>query len=235
MPPEDAVQGYESVRDVPCQMTDYIINFPLYNNVSSLHIGVSRTAQFETPASYRDVPPVVFYGSSITQGGCASRPGNCYQNFLSRWLNLDYINLGFSGNGKAEDTIVQYMNALPMSVFVSDYDHNAPTPEYLQNTHYKMYETIRKAHPTLPYIMISKPDFNPHDPRTDDIERRRIVMESYCRAVANGDNHVYFIDGAALFSGFERDACTVDGVHPNDLGFYRMAQGIYPVLKDILG
>ena len=80
---------------------------------------------------YRIKKPVVYYGSSITQGGCASKPGSSYESILSRRFDCDYINLGFSGTAKGEDEIVDYIKGLEMSVFVMDYDHNAPTTEHL--------------------------------------------------------------------------------------------------------
>lgn len=231
VPPVLAEHGYASVCRVAPEMQDYILNFPLYNGVEKLYIGVHRDAKFETPATYTNSLPVVFYGSSITQGGCASRPGNCYQNYLSRMLDMDYVNLGFSGCGKAEDAMVAYLKDLPMSVFVSDYDYNAPNPDYLRETHHKMYRAIREANPVLPYIMVSKPN---HYGVATDIARRQVIMESYLQAKATGDENVYFIDGASFFAGEEFDAHMVDGCHPNDLGFYKMAKGMYPLLHKLL-
>ena len=212
------------------ELADYILNFPLYNGVRELYIGIKNDSALEVGNKYKNNLPVVFYGSSITQGGCASRPGNCYQNFISRALDIDYINLGFSGNGKAEDTMAEYLKSLKMSIFVSDYDHNAPNAEHLKNTHYKLYEKIRAVNPNLPYVIISKPDYH----HKCDWERRATVFETFKKAIALGDENVYFIDGASLFGGDESDACTVDGTHPNDLGFYRMAEGITPIIKHIL-
>lgn len=232
MPSPSSHKGYESLKELYSnKITDYIINFPLYNCVDKLYIGISKNAEFETPAKYKFDLPVVFYGSSITQGGCAARPGNCYQNFLSRALDIDYVNLGFSGNGKAEDTMIDYLKNLNMSVFVSDYDHNAPTCEHLQNTHFKLYKEIREKNPDLPYIMLSKPDY--HVGNAVDDERRNIVMESFIKAKHSGDKNVYFVDGASLFQADEWFACTVDGCHPTDLGFYRFAQALIPTFKTI--
>ncbi len=212
------------------EMYDYVLNFPLYNPVKELHIGVKEGSKIEKGNTYSNSLPVVFYGSSITQGGCASRPGNCYQGFISRALDMDYVNLGFSGNCKAEDEMIEYLKSLKMSVFVCDYDHNAPTAKHLESTHYKLYETIRKEHPDLPYVMISRPDYK----ELWDRKRKEIILETFNRAVESGDKNVYFIDGSTLFDGDEKDACTVDGCHPNDLGFYRIAQGIIPTLKKIM-
>ena len=229
MPPFDFDNGYQGILKFPDRKKRYItINFPLYNEVTDLYIGLKEGSEIGTGAKYRNEKPVVFYGSSITQGGCASRPGNCYQNMIARRLNIDYINLGFSGSGRAEDIIVDYMAELDMSVFVSDYDHNAPSPEYLRETHYKMYEKIRAKNPDIPYVMITRPDF--HKPKQRDIEdsvaRRKVVLDSFHKAVDNGDKNVYFIDGESFFAGELEDCCTVDGCHPNDLGFSKMADVI---------
>ena len=231
VPPFNADKGYESIRDFGGEMTEYIINFPLYNKVDKLYIGVSRDAEFETPSEYRNSLPVIYYGSSITQGGCASRPGNCYQNFISRMFDIDYVNLGFSGSGRGEDEIIEYLASLPMSVFVSDYDHNTPTIEHLSTSHYKLYRAVRERHPDIPYVMLSAPDYKVGNADFDT--KRGIIMNTFIRAKQEGDKNVYFIDGASLFADDEWLACTVDGIHPNDLGFYRFAKAMYPVMKTI--
>ena len=160
-----------------------------------------------------------------------SRPGNAYPSFISRRFHRDFINLGFSGSGKAEQAIVEYMATLDMSVFVSDYDHNAPDAAYLEKTHYYLYETIRNKHLNVPYIMVSKPDTLW---RKDYVERREVIRRSYEKAMSNGDKNVYFIDGETLFSGECVDACTVDNSHPNDLGHMRMGKRIGDVIEGIL-
>ncbi len=225
----DCEKGFDAICNVSGEMQDYILNFPLYQSVDRVFIGVKEGSLFETPAIYSNKLPVVFYGSSITQGGCASRSGNSYQNMLSRALDMDYINLGFAGSGKGEIAIAEYMAKLPMSVFVSDYDHNAPTEKHLEETHERLYKIIRKKNPDIPYVMISRPNYT-----ENDWKRRSIVFETFSKAKAAGDENVYFIDGAGLFCGEYADSCTVDGCHPNDLGFYHMAQGMLPILKKLL-
>ena len=234
VPPHSMKEGYESKIEFRTSEMRYItIHFPLYSNVQELLIGIDDGAYVGSGLRYRDIKPVVYYGSSITQGACASRPGNAYENYLSRMFNVDHVNLGFSGNGKAEQNICDYLATLEMSVFVMDYDHNAPNPAYLRATHYNLYETMRKAKPKTPIIMISAPDIAFNYPRF--LERREIVRESYNRAVANGDDRVYFIDGETFFASDDAwDNCSVDGVHPNDLGFYRIAKGIAPLLEKAL-
>ncbi len=207
----------------------YTICFPSYSSVKNLYIGLQKDAFVGEGMKYRDTLPILYYGSSITQGGCASHAGNIYQNIICRRMNMDYINLGFSGSGRGEDEVVEYMANLEMSAFVCDYDLNAPNPEHLKNTHLKMYKKIREAHPDIPYIMLSCPSlYN----RFDEIyERREVVHDTYRYAYEAGDKNVYFIDGELLFAGPYRDLCSVDGVHPTDVGFALMADKIGDALK----
>ena len=208
------------------------LNLPLYGGVKKLEIGFPPGYKPELPPPHRVKDPVLFYGSSITQGGCASRPGNAYTSLLCRAVDAPQINLGFSGSGKGEIAMAQAIAKLKLSCFVMDYDHNASNPEYLQNTHEKFFQEVRRINPDLPVIMLSKPDFE-GDPNA--AQRREIIRQTYERAKSSGDKNVYFIDGETLFGTENRDACTVDRCHPNDLGFYRMYQHILPVLSEILG
>ncbi len=226
--------GYESIIKFDSRKTRQItINFPSYNAVDDLYIGVQENSRIGLGAFYRTKLPIVYYGSSITQGACTSRPGLTYQNIISRKYNIDYMNLGFSGSGRAEPAIVDYMASRKMLAFVSDYDHNAPTVEYLRETHRRMYDTIRAAHPDIPYIMLSRPDFTTHDIE-DSAARRDVVIDTYRYARENGDKNVYYIDGEGIFRGPEEDSCTVDGSHPNDLGMMKMAEAIGRVLERAL-
>lgn len=224
MPPMDMTDGYESIHSFGAPALRYMtIHFPTYSPVSDVQIGVAQGSVLAEGMPYRPLPPIVYYGSSITQGGCVSRPGNTYQSIISRRLRVDHINLGFSGNGRAEPAIVSHMASMSMSAFVSDYDHNAPDADYLRATHERMYRAIRGAHPDIPYVMLSRPDFL-FDPTCP--ERRDVVYETYRRARADGDRKVFYIDGESLFRGPYEDMCTVDGCHPNDLGFALMADAI---------
>ncbi len=230
IPPFHAKEQYEAEVKFGTRKLRYLtINFPPYSSVKDLFVGIKDDTTLGEGAKYKDVPPIVYYGSSITQGGFVSRPGNSYQNMICRRNNIDYINLGFSGSGKAEDAIVEYMADLSMSAFVCDYDHNAPDVEHLKNTHYKMYDRIRDAHPDIPYIILSRPDFDSN--YNANIPRRNVIFDTYRRARDEGDVNVYYIDGASIFRGPFEDSCTVDGTHPNDLGFAYMAEAIEAELK----
>ena len=128
--------------------------------------------------------------------------------------------------------MIDYLATLDASIFVMDYDHNAPTAEHLQATHYPLYEALRTAHPDMPIIMMTKPDVD-LDPAWS-AKRRKVIEKSYRKAKRNGDTNVYYINGATLFGKDDRSACTVDGCHPTDLGFYRMAEKVEAVLSKLI-
>lgn len=227
-PRTDIEGGYESEKSFGSEKERLItINMPLYNSLTSLEIGIDEGAYMKAAPDYKYKNPIVFYGSSITQGGCASRPGMCYAAILSRKLDADIINLGFSGSGKGEACVAKYIASLEMSAFVLDYDHNAPTPEHLESTHKTFFDTVRTAHPELPIIMTSRPKSRLSE---GEIRRRGIIEKTYLDAKASGDRNVYFISGEELVAGL-CDEGTVDGIHLTDLGFNAMASGLYPILK----
>ncbi len=201
---------------------------PLYNCVYEIFIGLKEGSVLSPEKEYSNDLPVVFYGSSITQGGCASHPGNDYVSIVCRRLNLDYINLGFSGNAKGESLMADYLSSLKASAIVLDYDFNAPDVEWLKATHYPLYQKIRSAQPDIPIVFMTRPNFL-YDPKNCK-PRREVIYDNYLRAKENGDENVYFIDGETLLGVEDWDLCTVDNCHPNDLGFYRMAEKVQEVL-----
>lgn len=234
--PYDMTDSYEQIIHLEAEIyRSYTINMPVHACVESLEIGLKPGAKLGEGQKYRDIEPVIIYGSSIVHGTAASRPGNIYSSVLTRMLDVDIKNLGFSGQAKGETVLVEWMAEQPMSVFVCDYDHNAPTVEHLKATHYPMYEIIREKNPDLPYVMITRPNYWT-SPRIQPqvLERRDVVMESYLKARQKGDKNVYFIDGMSFFNGEHQYEYCIDGVHPNDAGFLRMAEGIGAVIRHIL-
>lgn len=238
-PPVSMTDGYAAIiRFSDKRLRCLTINFPLYNRIDSLLIGLEGQSLVNQGASYRPGKPIVFYGSSITQGGCASRPGNAYPAMISRKLNMDYLNLGFSGRARGEPDMARYIAQLAMSAFVFDYDYNAPDEAQLMATHEPFYRIIREAQPELPILFVSRPNFDATPQYLDPspiaaIRRRDVVYQTYIREVHSGDNHVFYVDGLSLFGGEGRDCCTVDATHPNDLGFWRMADIIGQMLRHI--
>ncbi|MBR6737308.1 MAG: hypothetical protein IKL82_02965 [Clostridia bacterium] len=244
---------FEGVKYLyPKDEHELTIYFPLYGSVKELYVGVKEGCFLEKGSNYLHEKPVVFYGSSVTQGGCASRPDTCYVSMLSEMLNFNFINLGFAGNCLGELEISDYIASLDASCYVMGYDYNAPNPEYLEKTHLAFYKELRAKKPNVPILIISGPSPDRVTVNVDgknvttvkglleitenDVGTRRasVVYQTYLNAKQQGDENVYFINGKTLLGEEGRYLCTVDGAHPNDVGFYRMAQTIYPVLNKIL-
>jgi len=225
----EKVIDFNGINGEHAKTKEITINFPLYSDVLKLYIGLKDGCIIEEAAEYKNEKPVVFYGSSITQGGCASRPGNCYQQFLTRRFDCNHWNLGFSGCAKAEDAIIDWIKQLDMSVFLYDYDHNAPSVEHLAATHERMFWAVRAAHPQLPIIIFPRPKFCLD---AEEQQRLAVIRATYEHAVETGDQNVFFLDGKELLQGIEADG-TVDSGHPNDGGFYCMARALLPVLQKI--
>lgn len=209
------------------------INFPRNEHLKEMVISIDDDAIIDKAPLYKYEKPIVFYGSSITEGGCASRTGNSYSSMVCRWLDSDYMNMGFSGKALGEEEFAEYICTIEnIGMLVYDYDHNAPTTSHLNNTHEKFFKIIRERLPNLPIVILSKPDTD--NDIEDSLNRKAIILNTYENAINNGDNNVWFVDGEQFFGTFARAECTVDGVHPNNLGFTRMALTLYPILEQIL-
>ena len=230
IPPMDSKDGYESIIEFPTdEKREITIHFPRSSSVEDVYVGVQKDAVIEEPTPYKNTKPIVYYGSSITQGGCASRTGMLYQNIVSRRFNYDYINLGFSGNAKGEQEISDYIKNLDMSLFVLDYDHNAPTPQHLRETHERFYKNVREKNPELPIILMSRPKFELNEEET---ERLEIIKTTFKNAVNAGDKNIYLLDNKDLTSICKNDG-TVDGCHPTDFGFVSMAKALGDLIEKI--
>ncbi|MCQ2796668.1 MAG: SGNH/GDSL hydrolase family protein [Bacilli bacterium] len=209
---------------------EYILYFPLYNQASSLNLEIAKGSKIIKSNPYKSTKPILYYGSSITQGGCASRPDNSYEALIGKKFNVDHINLGFSGNAFGELEIADYLARIDCSIFVLDYDHNAKTAEDLNNTHERLFKIFRRKHPKTPVIILSAPNYH-NNPKYYE-ERKKIVKNTYQQAIKRGDKNVYFIDGSKIYPPNMRESCSVDGAHPNDLGFYYFYKCINKVIKD---
>ena len=215
------------------------LNLPLMRGFDELYIGLAEGATLKEGLPYRNEKPIVFYGSSITQGVSASRPGLAYNSLVCRRLNADFVNLGFAGAAKAEEPMVDYLASLDMCFFVLDYDHNAPSPEYLRETHYTVYKRVRETHPDIPILLLSRPGFNTYNAkgilRTNaSIDRRDVIIDTFRAAREEGDKLVWYIDGESFFSGPDECECTLDGIHPNDIGMLKMADSVHRTMLRIL-
>ena len=233
VPPIDATNSYESIIELSNfdgNMREYTINFPICSVITKLLIGITSESKISLGNKYKNETPIVFYGSSTTQGACASRPGNAYPTILSRALDTNIINLAFWGNAKGEYLMAKYIAGLEMSAFVYDYDYNSPSAEHLMATHEKMFSIIRKANPSLPIIIMSAP--KPY-PTEEDLERISIIKRTYENAVKNGDENVYFLSGTEILTSV-KDSALADNIHPGDIGFAAIANAVASILKEQL-
>ena len=218
------------VLKMPSGEKEVTVEFPLYGGIKTLEIGIPRGAFVAKPAP-RTFKPVAFYGSSITQGGCVSRPGSMYSNIICRALDCDNINMGYSGSAFGELYVADWIASRDISAFVMDYDYNSRSVKELDSTHEEFYKTVRAAHSDIPIIIVSHPCF--WDVTEGDRKKSGICRRTYLRAKKNGDN-VFYVDGGKFFPAPMKDLFCVDNLHPNDLGHYYMAKAIFPVLKRAL-
>lgn len=231
VPPVDVEDGYESVIDFATAGERIItINFPLYSEVRRLYIGLQQGAMLREAPEYSIKKPVVYYGSSITQGACASRAGSCYTSILSRQFDCDHINLGFAGSARGEEAMGEYIGGLDMEIFVMDYDHNAPNLARLKETHSRLFRQIRSRNPQLPIIIMPRPRYC-H--RGEDKARFDVIEQTYLDAKAGGDENVYFVSNRELME-FVKDEGLVDNTHPTDSGFFNMTLALGKVFEKIL-
>lgn len=231
IPPLDSEGGYEADLELWTEETrEIIINFPHYSNVNELYIGLKEGCEISKSKGYKHEDPIVFYGSSITQGACSSRAGTTYTNIVSRVLNSNILNLGFSGSAMGETKMAEYIAKLKMTALVIDYDFNAPNEERLKNTHKAFFDIIRKAQPNLKILILSKPR---HKLGPTDLRRKEIIEKTYLEAVSSGDKNVAFLSGMDLIPQEFNEIFTVDLCHPNDCGFATMAMAVTKGLKEL--
>ncbi|MBN2311397.1 MAG: hypothetical protein JXR94_20640, partial [Candidatus Hydrogenedentes bacterium] len=208
-----------------------------YNGVTSVEIGVPKGSSVEKAPPYppERAKPLVFYGTSITQGGCASRPGMVYTSILGRWLDRPAINLGFSGNGRMDPEVVELLAELDPSVYVIDCAPNM-SPESITELTEPLVEALRAAHPATPIVLVENIRYQAGAflpaKREAYESKNEALLAAFDRLAARGVENLHYVPCHALL-GTDGEA-TVDGTHATDLGFLRIAQALHPVLRDIL-
>ena len=232
IPPLDTTTEYENVINIPDPAErEYTINMPIYSCVHKVYVGIKEGSVLKPADDYTIKTPIVYYGSSITQGGCASRPGNTYPSIISRELDADFISFGLAGSAKGEEEIAHYIASLDMSAFCYDYDYNADSLEHYKATHEKFFKIIREANPDLPIIMTTRPKkhLTPQEQ-----ERIDVMLQTYQNAVDAGDKNVYYIKGCDLLEYSVAEISLIENCHPNDCGFASMARVYSKKIKEIL-
>lgn len=220
------------------KIREFTIYLPLYNGVEVKKIIFDDDAVILPPSPYELAKPVVFYGTSITQGGCASRAGLSYQGMLCRELNLDFVNLGFSGLGKGERSVAEAIAQIDASCYVLDYGQNNPSIEEFSRVYEPFICKIREYRRETPILLTTPITYTSEKWNTEfrqfQNDRRQIVIDAYKSRKAKGDNNIYLVEWNKLIC-FQDGEGQVDGAHPNDIGLLRMSKGLSGVLSDILG
>ncbi len=229
----NAVTDYEFSWKIKApRMRDYSIYLPTFCSFFKIEIGIADGCRLEAPTPHRHAKGIAFYGSSITNCGSAGRPGMLYPSIIGRMLDIETINIGFGGNCLGEICIADQIAKLDISAFVLEYDHNAPNPEFLRQTHEPFFQYFRNLRPDLPVLMCSMPyaDYSSEAVQ----ERRAIIARTWLNAFESGDRNVEFLDGETFFAGPEREDCSTDTCHQNDLGERLMAERIADRLRRMI-
>lgn len=211
----------------------YTIYLPLYNGTEFLRIGVPSNASFE-PIAPRSQKPIVFYGTSITHGACASRPGMPHPAILGRRLDRPVINLGFSGNGKMEKEVGQYLAELDPAVYVIDCLPNMVGHEVASRAE-PLVRQLRAVRPDTPILLVEdRTNANAgfiQGAQERHNGSRSALRAAYERLLADGFEKLGYLKGESLLGEDRED--TTDGSHPSDLGFYRHANAMEDALRKL--
>ena len=221
--PADSINEYELIKNMTPEFREYKLFLPLYDGVTKLEVGIDSAASIEkaTPSSEK---PIVFYGTSITQGGCASRPGMAHTNIISRKLDVDCINYGFSGNGRMETPIVELISEIDARFYVIECLQNMDSEQVKERVK-PLVDIIRTNHPYTPIVLVENMmytmAFLNQTLETRLIEENTSLKNEYDKIIKNGTPNIFYIKDNKEF--LVDNEGTVDGVHLTDLGFKRYA------------
>lgn len=224
----------QMISELPPGRRDYMLYLPLYNGVESVEIGVPAGSAVDAMPSRTD-KPIVFYGTSITQGGCASRPGMVHTAILGRRLERPVINLGFSGNGTMDLPIGHLLAELDAAVYVIDCLPNM-TADVVAERVEPLVRVLRAARPLTPILLVEDRSYQNSWLRTSmhtrNLESRAALRRAFDQLSAAGVAHLHYLSGGDLL-GDDGEA-SVDGSHPTDLGFARQAVAFERSLRPLL-
>ena len=227
-------------KDYRSRNFEFRLFLPLYNGVSWMEIGVPKGNSFQ-PLPLTKEKPIVFYGTSILQGGCASRPGLAWTSMVERRLDCPVINLGFSGNGRLETEVIDLINEVDAKLYVLDCIPNMVhsglfSDEVLASRITNSITSIRQKHPDAP-ILLAAHSLSSHSGIIDSSRNinseisNAIQTRVYDSLKNSGIQNLYLLTSKDI--GFDIDA-TVDGVHPNDIGMRYYADAYTKIIRSVL-
>lgn len=235
--PKAQTNSVSLVGGLPAGEREYLLYLPLYNGVTNVELGIDKGAYLATaePRAEARRKPIVFYGTSITQGGCASRPGMVHTAILGRRLNYPVINLGFSGSGRMEPAMADLLAEIDPAVYVLDclpnMDANLVTERLVP-----FVQKLRAARPETPILLVEdrtySNSFLVSSSRERNATNRAALEKAYQKLVQEGVKHLGYLHGEKLLGTDGED--TVDSSHPTDLGFLRHADAFQPALLQLL-
>ena len=212
------------INNMSEKMREFKIFLPLYDGVVNIEVGIDSNSIIKKPLQNRN-KSIISYGTSITQGGCASRPGMVHTNIISRKLDIDCINFGFSGNGRMEQPIAKLISESNPLFYVIECMPNMINPENVNNKTIPLVNTIRENNPEAPIVFVE--NFIPTSPildkkRENDIREMNLALKTeYEKMISEGYNNIFYIKSKNAIG--DDNEGTVDGVHFTDLGFLRYA------------
>ena len=235
VPSGDSITNKKYVDNLDGKMHEYMIYLPLYDGIKKLEIGVDSTATITKPQvnSPRAEKKIVFYGTSITQGGCASRTGMVSSSILSRWLDVECVNLGFSGQGRMDPFVAEAMASIPdVAAYVIDAVSNCKL-ERIDTIAVEFINILRNARPDVPIFIVEGQQYaqQPYDAkqRASMEASNAMLFSKYEELKKQNPTNLYYIYDKNLI-GPDGEG-TVDGAHLTDYGFVLNAQKFYPFLK----
>ena len=233
-PPKSQATIGALIQGLPAGLRDYAIYFPLYNGTERLKIGVPKGSSFQTVAP-RNQKPIVFYGTSITQGACASRPGMPHPAILGRRLDIPTVNLGFSGSGRMDLSLSVLIGEIDAAAYVVDCLPNMAAEEVRERT-IPFIHQLRASQPSVPILLVEDRSYSGawliESQRERNRTSRLAFQEQFRRLRDAGTEKIRLLAGDSLL-GEDRDD-TTDGSHPSDLGFLRHANAFEPALRELI-
>jgi hypothetical protein len=232
--PQGLVNEYTLIENMNEEMREFKIFLPLYDGVKNIEIGIDSTSSITKPTK-NTRKPIIFYGTSITQGGCASRPGMVHTNIMSRKLDVDVVNFGFSGNGRMEQPIAEIISSVEPSLYIIECMPNMIKPEFITERTIPLVNTLREKNPNTPIVFVdlfkSPIALLNTKAKSENKAMDDALKAEFDKMIKNGYKNIYLIETPKLADSDHEG--TVDAIHFTDLGFLRYADFLISQLRTL--